>query len=213
MNKYLLTVAVMILISSCSTTYKTVYADYDKTVDFTKYKTFAWLKDVADTTNSPYNNEIIRNNIRNYYGLCLSDRGYRFDPDSPDILIQLVITNAKKQKVMYDYTPSSYYRPYYYGSHYYTPYSYNYYFYDNAYYNFSYTSGDRVSKQIIDYVNGAITLNFIDRKNKTVVWSGTAQGDIYDPSVIKKDLHPAIHRIIEQYPVKPFVKKSHRLTK
>ncbi|MFX8445413.1 DUF4136 domain-containing protein, partial [Acinetobacter baumannii] len=76
-------------------------------VDFTKYKTFAWLPDKSDTNNTRYNNEIIRNNIRNYFGQCISDRGYTFDAESPDLLLQLVITNAKKERVVTSY-PSSY---------------------------------------------------------------------------------------------------------
>ena len=87
----------IVMLVGCSTTYNAVSSDYDKSVDFTKYKTFSWLPDKADTINSPYNNAIIRNNIRNYFGLCMSDRGYSFDAENPDLLMQLVITNTKKK--------------------------------------------------------------------------------------------------------------------
>ena len=217
-------IALMLITSSCST-YTNVYSDYDKSADFTKYKTFAWLPDKADTANTPYNNEIIRNNIRNYYGQCMSDRGFSFNADTPDILMELVVTNTKKERVITTTPSSFYYRPYYFGSSYYNPYPSNYYYRNySTYGGYNYgghnygsylggynTGGGYASSQKVAYVDGAITLNFIDKKTNKLVWTGTAEGDIYDPSVISRDLHPAVHSIVEQYPVKPLVKSSHKI--
>lgn len=204
---FFILIAITLIASGCGT-YSKVYSDYDRSADFTQYKTFAWLPDKADTVNTPYNNEIIRNNIRNYFGQCMSDRGYSFNAEAPDVLLQLTITNAKKERVVTTYPSSYYYRPYYYGSYYYHPYSLGYYYRYYPSYSFG---GGFSSTQKVEYVNGAITLNFIDRKSSKLIWTGTAEGDIYDPSVIERDLHPAIHNIIEQYPVKPLVKRSHKV--
>lgn len=193
--------------------YNKVSSEYDKSADFTKYKTFSWLPDVADTINSPYDNDIIRNNIRNYFGLCMSDRGYSFDADNPDLLMQLVITNTKKARSDSVNTNSYYYSPYYYGSGYYSPYHYNYYYNGHGLYgNGDYERNAEYSRTYNQkYVNGSITLIFIDRKTNKEVWRGTAEGDIYDPSQITNDLHPAVHCIISEYPVKPLVKRSHKI--
>ena len=202
----------IVMLVGCSTTYNAVSSDYDKSVDFTKYKTFAWLPDKADTSNTPYNNEIIRNNIRNYFGLCMSDRAYTFDAENPDLLMQLVITNTKKERVISSYQSSYYYRPYYYGSHYYSPYSYGYHYRNYSTYRYGYSGYPGYSTtQKEKYVNGSITLNLIDRKANKLVWSGTAEGDIYDPSQISSDLHPAVHNILDEYPVKPLLKRSHKI--
>lgn len=201
----------IVMLAGCST-YSKVYSDSDKSVDFTQYKTFAWLPDKADTANTPYNNEIIRNNVRNYFGQCMSDRGYNADLENPDLLMQVVITNAKKERVVTSYPSSYYYRPYYYGSHYYSPYRFGYYYnyYPSYRYGYSgYPGYSTTQKQ--EYVNGSITLNLIDRKANKLVWSGTAEGDIYDPSQISSDLHPAVHRILDEYPVKPLFKRSHKI--
>lgn len=202
----------IVMLVGCSTTYNAVSSDYDRSVDFTKYKTFAWLPDKSDTTNTRYNNEIIRNNIRNYFGQCISDRGYTFDAESPDLLLQLVITNAKKERVITSYPSSYYYSPYYYGSHYYSPYRFGYYYnyYPSYGYGYSRFYGNSTTQKQ-EYVNGSITLNLIDRKENKLVWSGTAEGDIYDPSNISSDLHPAVHGILDEYPVKPLVKRSHKI--
>lgn len=197
----------IVMLVSCKDTYNKVSSTYDKTFDFTKYKTFAWLPDKADTTNSPYNNNIIRNNIRNYFGLCMSDRGYSFDAENPDVLMQLVITNTKKERPVSTHASSYYYNPYYYGSHYYSPYRYGYYYNNYGSYGHDYSGHSATQKQ--EYVNGSITLMFIDTKANKMIWSGTAEGDIYDSSNISKDLHPAVHNILDEYPVKPLVKRSH----
>ncbi|OQP60160.1 hypothetical protein A3860_34330 [Niastella vici] len=208
--KYIILIAVSLLIISGCGTYSNLYSDYDKSADFTKYKTFAWLPDKADTTNTPYNNEIIRNNIRNYFGQCMSDRGYSFNAENPDVLMQLVITNTQKERVTTTYPSNYYYRPYYYGSYYYHPYTFGYYYRYYPSYNYSDGSGYSTTRTTA-YVNGAITLNFIDRITNKLVWTGTAEGDIYDPGMISRDLHPAVHRIIEKYPVKPINGKNHRI--
>jgi hypothetical protein len=50
--------------------YTNITSDYDRSIDFTKYKTFAWLPD-KDTVGGEYNNQIIRNNARNYFTHCM----------------------------------------------------------------------------------------------------------------------------------------------
>jgi hypothetical protein len=208
---WILSIAIIVLVG-CSTTYNAVSTDYDRAINFSQYKTFAWLPDKADTVNTPYNNEIIRNNIRNYFGQCMSDRGYTFDGESPDILMQLAITNAKKERVITSYPSSYYYRPYYFGSFYYTPYPYGYYYRHYPSYGYGYSGFPGYSTtQKQEYINGSITLNFIDRKNNKLVWTGTAEGDIYDASHISHDLHPAVHSILNEYPVKPLVNRSHKM--
>ena len=201
----------IVMLAGCST-YSKVYSDSDKSTDFTQYKTFAWLPDKADTANTPYNNEIIRNNIRNYYGQCMSDRGYSFDAENPDVLMQLVITNAKKEKTVPSYSSTYYYQPYYYGSNYYHPYPFAYYYRNYPTYVYGYSSllGYPTTHKV-EYVNGTITLNFIDHKSKKLIWTGTAEGDIYDPGMVNRDLHPAVHRILDQYPMKPLVTRGHKI--
>jgi hypothetical protein len=82
----------------------------------------------------------------------------------------LVITNAKKERVVTSYPSSYYYSPYYYGSHYYSPYRFGYYYnyYPSYGYGYSRFSGNSTTQKQ-EYVNGAITLNLIDRKENKLV--------------------------------------------
>jgi len=202
----LLIAAVLGLFQACST-YTNFYSNYDRSVDFTKYKTIAWLSD-ANLPPSPtdtgidarYDNDIIRNNTKNYINHCFSNRHYKVDSQEPDLLLELVLLNEKKDRVVT--VPDYSYSNYYYNNSYYYPYYYPYYDYYTYgswdYYPYSTTSQSYTET----YVEGTIILNLYDRESKKLIWTGVAEGDIYDPEYLQYDIHPAVHKIIEQYPVK-----------
>ena len=181
--------------------YTTVSVNADTSTDFSQYKTFAWLPDKADTVNSPYNNEIIRNNLKNFFGLSFVDRGYTVDLDAPDMLLQISIINKQREFLIH---PRPYYHcRYYYRSEYYFPYHSDYY-----YHNYLYCYPTWSYPEKIKYVEGSITLNIIDRKQNKLIWSGTAKGDIYDPTYINRSIHPAVELIMKKFPIKSHKKKS-----
>lgn len=200
-------------LTGCSV-YNNVYSDYDRSVDFNGYKTFAWLPDSGvvmkkDTINNTlYDNDIIRNNAKNYINHYLGEIGYIIQTDTPDVLVQLVLLNEKKERIVT--YPSYFYSPYYYHNHYYYPYYYPYYdhytYYgwgwDNYYYGYS------TYKE--SYIKGTIIINMFDRKLKKRVWTGSAEGDIYDPYYVQYDVHPAIRDIIKSFPIKPLDKKKNQ---
>lgn len=191
-----LTGMLFLAIAGCGV-YTDITSDYDRSVAFTKYKTFAWLPD-KDTSKSEYNNQIIRNNTRNYFTHCMGERGYKARVDTPDVFLDLIVTTAKKEKTVntpvYNYPYDWYYdNPYYY------PYPSSYYYNYPYYYNYTTT----YITQKTEYTEGAIILNVIDRKQNKLVWTGTAKGDLYDPSYIGDNLHPAVYDILNNYPVKP----------
>jgi hypothetical protein len=187
------------VMSNCSPSIS-IITNKDETTDFTKYRTFAWLPDKIDTTNVPYNNEIIRNNIRNYFGHHFAERGYTVNLEKPDVLLELIISAKKRETIQHSAYPSPYYyNRYYYGSIYYIPYAFDYYY--RYYPTFQYPVNYFTQK--IEYIEGAITLNVFDRDKKKLIWSGTAQKDIYDPAYVKRDIHPAVDGIMKEFPVKP----------
>lgn len=199
-NLFYSALATALVFSGCS-----IYTEISVTsgvgADLSEFKSFAWLPDKADTANTPYNNEIIRNNLKNYFGQEMTARGYHVDLDTPDVLLQVTIINKKQEKeVRYPVYPRPfYYCNYYYCSMYYSPYHYDYYY--RHYNNYCYAMG--YCKETIQYTEGSITLNVIDRKANTLVWAGTAKGDIYDPAYIKENIHPAVKAIMKRFPVKP----------
>lgn len=207
MKKSLLYLSVFLFaIAGCST-YNSFYSNYDRSTDFKKYRTFAWLPDsgmVARTDsfrNSAYDNDIIRNNVKNYVAHDLSQRGLRVNVDNPDALIQLVLLNEKRERYVADYP---FYPSYYYRNPFYHPYYYPYYDY-YTYYGWGcsdFYCGYSPSYYKETFVRGTITINMFDREQQKLVWTGSAEGNIYDPSFIEQDIHPAIKRIMKSFPIK-----------
>jgi hypothetical protein len=191
---------VMIALFGACNAYNQIHSTVDSKANFSKYKTFAWLADKADTTNSPYNNEIIRNNIRNYFSKEMSDRGFNVNIEQPDLLLELVVTNESHtiRRVYRD--NNYYYNRYYYRSRYYSPYDRRYYYrhFPNYYY-----SNPHYHVYTDTHMDNTVTLNMVDAKERKLLWTGTVQADIYDPSVIQQDIHPAIIKLMKRFPVKP----------
>lgn len=199
--------------SGCSTAYNLSYADYDKSVAFTSYKTFSWIQH-NDNDNTPYHNQIIFNNTINYFSHELAARGMTVDNDNPDLLFELKVTESKKQRSEtvrstvpnYNYNNSFQYRaisPY---NRYYNINPRAYYYHPPSNYNYNnYTYG--YTTRTVEYTRGSITLNVMDRKQNKFIYTATVEADLYDPSTLQNDLHPAVHTLLENYPVKAPSKK------
>ncbi len=204
----------IITIMGCKT-YNHFYSDFDKNIDFTKYKTFAWINSKKPHEPSPYDNDVIENNAKSYIDHEFTDRGYTSDTIAPDILLELVLKNEKKKEVIQNNQPV--YNPYNYNNYTYYNYPYNRRYNDNPYYgnpyynNYPYFNGpysyyQGYNNTTVEYMKGTITINIIDRKASKLVWTGLGEGDIYDPKHLKDAIHPAIIKILKQYPIKPIIK-------
>lgn len=214
--KYIL---LLLTIAGCRT-YDNVYSNYDESIDFTEYKTYAWLNTKKSDTTNIYTNDIIENNTKSYVDREFLARGYTVNLDTPDLFFELVLINEKKQETV----PSSYdCDNFLYNDNSYNPiYNLNPYFSNPYYNNFNYYYQQRYNQpfdlsacdyslcnnQTIEYVEGTITINVIDRKLNRLVWTGSAEGDIYDPQYLKDEINPAIKRILAQYPVKALAKDN-----
>jgi hypothetical protein len=195
--------------------YLDVYSDYDKTANFTNYRTYAWMAD-KDQTNTIYNNAVVRNNLRNYVNTALTSRNFRQVASNPDVYVDMKVVNDIKSTqqsptvywypsvgytyyyntyypVYYPYypyyptAPNMYYSPSYPSYPYYYPYAYNY-GYGTSYYNYNNPDPE-----------GSITLTMTDRKSNKAVWTATAKGYIYDPEY-DDNLSSAVSQLMETYP-------------
>jgi hypothetical protein len=203
MNRTIFWCIPLILILSNCTAYNKVYSDYDRTTDFNRYKTFAWLLD-SDTANTTFNNQIIRNNTLNYFTHCMGECGLQAEPDSPDILLQLVVRSLPQQMTITSavHQGSNYGgrgNPYFYPNP-------NNYFYPSPFLS----SRTTYVTERVDYAESTITLNVYDRRLNRLVWTGTAKGDLYDPAYMADNLHPAVYRILKNFPIKTQIKERRR---
>lgn len=202
MNKLKVYFSLLILLkimNSCSM-YKITATFKSNEIDFTNYASFAWLPDQFDSLNLPYNNEIVRSNIKNYFSESFKNRGYVLNTNEPDLLLKLNFTNKKTETLItYSIYPESYYNcRYYFGSSYYFPYSFDYYYSNSAF--FCYPTN--FYTQIVETIESGVVLNVIDRAKNQLIWSSTAIGNIYHPIFLNKNIHPAVEAIMRKFPIK-----------
>ena len=198
-----------IVISGCAT-YNNIYSNYDKSVDFIKYKTYAWINSNKSPKPALYFNDVIEDNTKSHIDHQFKDRGYTVDTIKPDVLLELVLKSKKKKEVVQTSNPFNY-SNYTYYNYPYNHFYHNNFYYGNQFYNFyrnynysipySYYQGYRT--KTIKYTQSTITINVIDRASNKLVWTGSAEGDIYDPQYLKGEINPAIGKILNLYPVKP----------
>lgn len=193
------------LVSCSRTVYKDFQSNYDNSADFKQYKTFAWLPD-QDSTDAETIFGMMRNNTVNYFTHCMGERGYKANIDSPDLLLELIIKSETKEKddptlpkpfstTTVTIYASPYLHPLSNPFKYYKPFTYKY---------FNYPPEKQSLKET--YLKNSITLNVINRALQKVVWSGTANADLYDTKYLQMNLHPVVYDILEKYPVKPYHK-------
>jgi len=200
---------VAIALTGCGI-YNNTYSNYDKSVDFTKYKTYAWLNSQKPQATTPFYNDVIENNAKSYVDQNFKDRGYMVDTLNPDVLLELVLKSEKKIEKVQVSNPYNYFNYTYYNYPYNSGYNDNLY-YGNQNYNrfnnynysrhYSYNPGYRSKNR--KYTESTITINVIDRATNKLVWIGSTENDIYEPAYLKGEIHPAVVNILKQYPIKP----------
>jgi hypothetical protein len=234
----LITCTLLLLFAAGCSLYSVVSTDKDETTDFIKYKTYAWLPD-KDNSNNSLNNQIMRNNIKNYFSHELIDNySFEVNIDTPDVLMEVTVTLANKTRIEehpvtntvpnyssnYSYGYPYQNNPYPQNPHsqnpYYTPQpnQYNYNGYNNNNYNYNNNSynGYRYQttyvKEQHNYTESSVTINMIDRLRNELVWTSTAQADIYseNPEYVKSELHPAVHKMMKYFPIKKVEKPNYK---
>ncbi|MDB5272274.1 MAG: hypothetical protein JWO58_641 [Chitinophagaceae bacterium] len=203
--------AVSALLTSCAAT--SVSSDYNRSLDFRQYKTFAWLPKTHDPKNdSQFDNQIVETNIKNLASGELKSRGYSVDVDQPDLLIDFYVEVANKvdhvTTPVYNYAYNyNNYNNNGYNNNYNRPYNNNIYSNNNSYYNNnSYlSSGTPVITnyvtQDVPYEQGTLTILIIDRKTNDLLWKGWSVGVVTDESSFEYELPSDIRRLFKQFPV------------
>ena len=126
-------------------------------------------------------------------------KGYRIDTLEPDLLLEYHLTSQKKTYTVNN--PPSYgygYSPY--GNN--NPYGYN---NANGYnsYNSPYNNpyNQAYNQRQVEYLEGTILIDVIDRKTNELVWRGWAIGSIDHEAQIQAELPSDVRRIFAKFPV------------
>lgn len=173
--KYLLFIVLAMTIASCSSV-KIAY-DYDKQVDFTKYKTYAFTEEVAKLPLDDLN----RDRLTRAVEAELVAKGFT-KSDSPDVLIDMHITAKTRTEAVANTTGGYGYGRYGYGGGFGTT---------TVNYN--------------EYTDGTLLINMIDKSTEKIAWQGRGTKTIdEDASASKREqnINYAVKQIFTNYPPK-----------
>lgn len=162
------------LFMACSTTVK-VTTDYDKSTDFSKYKTYNFIEEVANIPMNDLNKKRLIASIEKELatkGLVVSD--------DPDLMVDIQLNTRTEQSAT---THSSYYGGY--GRR-----------------RYGYGGGFGTSHTSIDtYVVGTIFINLVDNKENVLVWQGIGDGTVdFDAKNREAMMEKNIAKIMYGYP-------------
>ncbi len=189
MKKILGIIAGVSMLFSCSSL--KVVTDYDKSVDFSKYKSleyYGW-KNNSDSIMNRFDRE----RIENAFGVEFEKRGFKLaEKGEGDITVGLhIVTEDKTQKTATTNHMGGSYGGY--GRHYgYGP-------------GYGYGSGySTTTIQEYDYTVGTIIISVYDAKEEVLIWEAAGSGTIDEnPDKRERTVPKAVQQIMQEYPVKP----------
>lgn len=174
----------LIGLSGCAVT------DFDRSADFTRYKTFAWGKPEVDVESPVYDSDLINDRIRQAVESEFSKRGIMKSHRNPDFIVRYhTYTEEKKSRT----------------GGYPHPYSYRYYpfgFYPFAF-GYGYPYYWMSPPQVREFTEGTLILDILDNRSNELVWRGAVSGNVDDVAGLKKQIEKGIKAIMKKYPVSP----------
>ncbi|WP_020533917.1 DUF4136 domain-containing protein [Flexithrix dorotheae] len=187
MKNLLLAAVVAILSAGCSSL--TVTSDYDKTTDFSKYKTlsyYGWAEE-SDKILTRFDKE----RIEKAFGEEFKKRGYTIVEKGGDVIVSLFIVVDEKTSTTA------------YTNHYGAGGPYGYYGY--GYGAWGWGGGPSTTTYTeSDYKVGTLVCDVFDSQEKKLVWQGVGQGTVNEnPERRDKSIPNAVAQIMAKYPVKP----------
>ncbi len=183
-NLGLLAVAAL-LIASCASK-PTIETDYDHSVDFSQYKTYAFFNPMG--IENPNYSSIYGSIFRQAISREMESRGY-VKSDNPDLLIN--VSGRLQDKTKVTTTSDPYMSGGYYG---YRRGAYG------AWGGYGYGSQTHVSQ----YTEGTVNVDMVDRMQKRMVWEGVAVGRVNEKRTNEETRTNINNGILEMFAGYPF---------
>lgn len=171
MNRFLLGFIFCVGAIGCSVTTHTLY---DHQVDFGNYKTFCWMNRCEFTFTGPsyLDDSLMQERVSDAIKAKLEKAGFKYDPDSPDLLVDFHITLTNESSMIYHQRED---QPFYY-----QPLS---------------------EPEVINYLKGTIIIDIADKSQGRMVWRSEAIGymDIH-PEITAQNLRRGVKEALRKFP-------------
>lgn len=176
--------AFVLLLAACATNQPTITSETRQGVDISKYKTYGWFSPLA-TDKAGYSS-IVSSNFKSAIQNEMAARGYVYDANSPQLLININATSQERADV--SSTPSM---------------SVGYYGYRGG---FGYGLGMPIYGADVEttyYKVGTVTIDVVDAQQKELIWTGTLEGVLNKKAMENPNaaIQSAVSQIYAKYPI------------
>lgn len=183
-SRYLMFAGSAILLAACSSG-PTIESDYDHTIDFSQYKTYAFFSPMG--IENPNYSSIFGSIFRTAITKEMENRGYVMS-DNPDLMIN--VSGRLQDKTKVTTTSDPYMGGGYYG-------------YRRGAYGTWGGYGYGTQTHVSNYTEGTINVDMVDRAEKRMVWEGIAVGRVNDkntPDETRANIQAGIKEMFTSYP-------------
>jgi hypothetical protein len=158
-----------------------IKVEYDKSLDFSQFKTYAWGH--HDAVSRPILALEIAGTIEEEF----TKRGLKKVDENPDIYVEMYGAVDSDLSV-------TYFNPLYGGTGVIPP-------FDNTFVMWGYLPGGTTSVQVH---KGQLVVDVLSAKQKKLIWRGQATDKLSDQKKkLQSQVHQAVDKMFKQYPVKP----------
>jgi hypothetical protein len=177
-RKLSLFLMLQIFVLACAPRVRTS-SDYDRSANFSSYRTFSLNNQTTIGIANPLNAERIVNSIR----MEMTKKGFIESDNKADIIIHAVTVIKNQHKVHISsssYGHGSLYRPY-------------------GFWGVSGTGHATVRKD--DYKEGTLVIDVVDSKTEKLIWTGTANAEINKkPKNPDEAIHAVVAKVMAAFP-------------
>ena len=178
------TLVAITLIIACASK-PTIQSDYDRSVDFSQYKTYGYFSPMG--VENPNYSSLLGQMFRDAIDAQMLPRGY-VKSDNPDLLINVSARLEDKTKVTTHTDPMMYGGYYGYRGGMYDPWG-----------GYGYGTSTHVSQ----YTEGTVNVDMVDIRLKRMVWEGIAIGRIDEKrksGELRQNIMTGVTEMFEGYP-------------
>jgi len=183
-SRYVMLAGAAVLLASCASG-PTIESDYDHTIDFSQYKTYAFFSPMG--IENPNYSSIYGSIFRAAISNEMESRGYVLS-DNPDLMLN--VSGRLQDKTKVTTTSDPYMGGGYYG-------------YRRGAYGTWGGYGYGTQTHVSNYTEGTINVDMVDRAEKRMVWEGVAVGRVNDkntPDETRANIHSGIKEMFAPYP-------------
>jgi len=173
--------ALAALIAGCATTdAPNTRIDYDKTADFSVYRTYGFPKETGADRGGYAT--LVTSYFKNAVSTAMEARGYKYSAENPDLLVNFYMNTRERTEIRP--APEA---------------GYGYYGYRRGFY------GAWYDDRTINYQVGTISLDIVDAAKKQLIWEGVSEGRVSEEALAnpKVTVNGVVTEMMRQYPGKP----------